>query len=104
MPYYGQVEIEVRLMREGHGVEGKDMAPVAHRIVRMEEFDAKELRGLLEANPHNQFGLLLPVAKAVKEVLDDDEAVELDRRWRDAVSSAPAERKRAALAVLEGND
>jgi hypothetical protein len=106
MPYFGQVEIEVRLMREGHGIEGKDMAPVATRVVRIGERDAKVVRATVESDAETDptYMLLAPVAKAVKDVLDEDEGVELDRRWREAERAATPERRRAALAVLEGRE
>jgi hypothetical protein len=109
MPYFGQVEIEVRLMREGHGIEGKDMAPVAKRVVRLSEHDAEIVRDTVEkhsggTDADDFYGLLSDTAEAVKAVLDEDEGVELDRRWREAERAATPERRRAALAVLEGRE
>jgi hypothetical protein len=104
MPYYGQLEIEVRLMREGHGIEGKEMAPVAKRVVRMELREALQIRSMVEEGRRGQrrrvFDQVSPVADAIKDVLDEDESAELRMQWDEAIRSASPEQKRRALEAL----
>lgn len=103
------VEIEVRLLRQGYGtdssgVPGSGYAVEHKKVVNLDGRDARYIRTVVEGKGPDTYGHLAGTSRAIKEILDLDEAVELDRRWRDAVSTSTPERKRAALAVLEGRD
>jgi hypothetical protein len=107
--YHGYIEIEVRLLRQGHGTDssgepGSGYEVEQKKIVRLEERDALYVRAKAEHDGPDFYGHLAGTSQAIKAVLDADEAGELQRRWNDAVGTASPERKRAALAVLEGNE
>lgn len=109
MPYFGKVEIEVRLMRQGHGREGADFAAVQVASIEMPEGHAQAVREALEQHRSTfgssgiDYSALTVVAEAIKKVLDGDEAFELNQRWNDVVSLVSPEMKRKALALLEGS-
>lgn len=97
------VEVEVRLLREGHGTDssgtpGSGHAVEAKRVVRIEENDA---RSLLEPNAPPVNPELVTVKHAIREVLDEDDMVEMRARWERATEKLSAAKMRAALEVLE---
>jgi hypothetical protein len=108
--YYGYIEVEVRLMRQGHGEDssgepGSGFAVEASRTVRIEAYNAKYIgrpapvEFAIEAAACDEE--LDRVAKAIREVLDDDGMAELQERWRTATENLDADKMKAALAVLE---
>lgn len=103
VPYYGWIEVEVRLLRQGHGEDssgtpGSGHAVEASRTVRLEENDA---RSLLEPNAPPVNPELVTVKQAIREVLDEDDMVDMRARWERATEKLTAEKMRAALEVLE---
>lgn len=98
--YYGQVEIEVRLKREGHGPEGKAMGVVATRTVTLEEGHARDMATEVVGDPFTE-----PVRAAVRAVLDENRRAELQEQWRAATAPGKmnAAQIEAALAAIEAN-
>lgn len=97
MPYFGYIEVEVRLMREGHGLEGKEVAPVAKRTVRIGEMEARK-------HTEGAAGLRAETDKlrdAILDVLGDDDMAEMEVRWREATKDMTPTKMKAALEVLE---
>lgn len=110
MGYYGRVEVEVRLMRQGHGVDssgeaGSGFGCEAKRVVRIEERVARafvEMVARGEAAEHAG-KVAGEIKAAVKSVLDESDLAELHERWRNATARLDADKMRAALEVLEGS-
>lgn len=103
MSYFGFVEVEVRLMREGFGPEGKDTGEIARRVVQISEADATAYGHVAgkSLTDEREAEVSASIQKAVKEVLDEDSMGELLRRWRDATSNLDADKMRAALEAIE---
>jgi hypothetical protein len=100
VPYHCYVQVSVRLMRQGQGadssgVPGSGYGVEFERTVRIEEPQAREVGALFD------YGALDHVARAVRDVLDEGDLLELHDRWRDATENMTADKMRAALEVLE---
>lgn len=107
MTYFGKVEVEVRLLRQGHGEDssgtpGSGFAVHATRTVEIPEHVAKALVSDFDSDGSQVGDTIKRVVGAVKAVLDEDDMDELQQRWREATRDPDADKMRAALAVLEG--
>lgn len=105
MPYHGYVEVEVRLLRQGHGADssgdpGSGYAVEQSKTVRIEERDAHAATIGNDVMVADKLGER--VVAAIREVLDADESLDLEERWSYAVERATPESKRKALELLEG--
>lgn len=108
--YYGYIEVEVRLLRQGHGEDssgepGSGFAVEASRTVRIEEYNARYIgrsapfgEAVVAAACDEEMDR---VAQAIREVLDEDGMADLQERWRTATENLDADKMRAALEVLE---
>lgn len=99
MPYFGWIEVEVRLVREGFGIEGKESAIVATRTARIEEMKAREF--VVEEIDGHSTPVVKAVRDAVKGAFDEDDMGDMRQRWAAAQQHLTPEKMRAALEVLE---
>src|SRR4051794_31987514 len=103
MAYNGYVEVEVRLLRQGHGTDssgepGSGYAVEQACTVRIEEEDA---RGFATAPAMVPGRAASTIRSAIRDMFDQDDRYELSERWKRATVDMSAEQMRRALEVLE---
>jgi hypothetical protein len=98
MPYHGYIEITVRLARQGSASDGSKYETVADREVRVELPDA---RGLVAGSISDTEEITTRLTDAVRQVLEEDEANELQDRWLAFTGALDFDGKKMVLDLYE---
>lgn len=104
MPYYGYVEVTVRLMRQGYGTDssgepGSGFGVEGEQTIRLEEGEARAF--VTEEMDGHSSAPQRAIRTAVKHVLDADDRAHLNDQWKAAVQDLPVDDMRAVLDLLE---
>lgn len=102
VPYHGYIEVEVRLLRQGHGADSSGVSGSGYEVEQTETLRLEEplARGLVAGSKP---GAVDQIVACVGRVLDRDGRAEMLERWREATQNMTADKMRAALEVLEAH-